>query len=149
MGAVAEQVANQVSVVYVSSGVRRFQPEEILEILRTSRRNNEKRNITGMLLYKDGNFLQVLEGPEQAITQLLQTIETDPRHRGMIQLTKKPIEERQFANWSMAFKDLDRLSAEDAAAYSPFLKESLLDKEFRSKPDRCYQLLLRFKQSVR
>ena len=149
MSAVASPVQNLVSLVYISSGTQRFSPDEIVEILRKSRTNNEKRNITGMLLYKDGNFLQVLEGPDEEIAQLMQTIETDGRHRGLIVLTKRPIEERLFPNWSMAYKDLTELDAEDAAAFSPFLKESLLDEEFRSKPDRCYKLLLHFKEKLR
>lgn len=149
MSAVATEVQNLISVVYVSSGIRHFEPEEIIEILRKARENNQKQDITGMLLYKDGHFLQVLEGPNKAVNELLQRIETDPRHRGMIQLMKTPLTERQFPNWSMAFKDLDQLSPEDTAAYSPFLTESLLDEEFRSKPDRCYRLLLQFKKSIR
>jgi len=149
MSTVAEQVQTLVSLVYISSGTQDFSPEDIVEILRKSRINNDKRNITGMLLYKDGNFLQVLEGPEDEIARLMQTIEMDSRHRGLIVLTKKPLRERQFPSWSMAYKDLTRLSAEDAEAYSPFLKESLMDEEFRSKPDRCYKLLLHFKEKLR
>lgn len=138
-----------VSTVYVSSSVRKLEDSEILDILRVSQRNNQRRGITGMLLYKDGNFLQVLEGPESEITGLLQIVETDNRHRGFIVLTKKSIPERQFPNWSMAFKDLGAVSAEDQAAFSPFLENSFLDESFRSKPDRSYKLLLHFKENIR
>ena len=64
-------------------------------------------------------------------------------------LTKKPIQERQFPNWSMAFTNLGALSAEDKAAFSPFLSGSFLDEDFRRKPDRCYRLLLHFKGNIR
>lgn len=138
-----------VSLVYVSSGVRKLDDSEILDILRTSHRNNERLDITGMLLYKDGNFLQVLEGPEQAVTKLMETVERDSRHRGLIVLTKKPIEERQFARWSMAFQDLGKLSAEDRVGFSPFLSGSFLDEDFRRQPDRSYRLLLHFKGNIR
>lgn len=143
------QQGDLVSVVYVSSSVRKLDESEILDILRISQRNNQRRGITGMLLYKDGNFLQVLEGPDAEVSQLLETLERDPRHRGFIILIKKRIPERQFPNWSMAFKDLGTLSPEDQAAFSPFLSSSFLDEDFRSKPDRSYKLLMHFKGNIR
>ncbi len=149
MSAPRGQENGLVSTVYVSSSVRKLNDSEILDILRTSQKNNQRRGITGMLLYKDGNFLQVLEGPHAEITDLMETVERDNRHRGFIVLTKKPIKERQFPNWSMAFKDLGALSAEDKAAYSPFLADSFLDEDFRTKPDRSYKLLLHFKENIR
>lgn len=149
MAAPTDTRQDLVSLVYVSSAAREFQPPELIDILRTARMNNERLHVTGMLLYKDGNFMQVLEGPGQAITQLLGSIERDDRHRGMIVLIKKAIEQRQFAQWCMAFRDLNDLSADDQAGYSSFLAGSLLDQEFRAKPDRCYKLLLHFKNNMR
>jgi len=64
-------------------------------------------------------------------------------------LMKKALEERQFPNWSMAFRDLGALSDQDKAAFSPFLTHSFLDEDFRQKPDRCYRLLLHFKGNIR
>ena len=149
MSAPTGQDNGLVSAVYVSSSVRKLDDSEILDILRVSQRNNQRRGITGMLLYKDGNFLQVLEGPNSEITELMETVERDNRHRGFIVLTKKPIKDRQFPSWSMAFKDLGALSAEDQASFSPFLADSFLDEDFRSKPDRSYKLLLHFKENIR
>ncbi|HTU44043.1 MAG TPA: BLUF domain-containing protein [Bryobacteraceae bacterium] len=149
MAASTDTHQDLVSLVYVSSATREFQQPELLEVLRTARNNNQRLDITGMLLYKDGNFMQVLEGPREALSGLMSSIERDSRHRGMIVLIKKPIEERQFANWSMAFKDLNEISLADKAGYSPFLSESLLEEEFQTKPERCYKLLLHFKKNIR
>ena len=142
-------MGNLISLVYVSSSVRELEDSEVIDILRTSRTNNSSRGITGMLLYKDGNFLQVVEGPEDVITNLMEKVERDNRHRGLIILTKRPLQERQFADWSMAFTDLGSLSEEDKAAHSSFLTDSFVDDEFRQRPDRSYKLLLHFKDSVR
>ena len=136
------------SIVYISSG-RTQNLEEVREILRVSRINNTRLNITGMLAYKDGNFLQVLEGPESVLPSVVEMIERDNRHRGMIVLAKKSIKERLFPNWSMAFRDIKDLSPEEASFYSPFLDGSMLDEKFRSQPELCYKLLLTFKQSMR
>ena len=60
-------VQQLVSLIYVSSGVRVLTDAEIFEILTQSRRNNERCGITGLLLYRDGNLMQVLEGPGAAV----------------------------------------------------------------------------------
>ena len=148
MSQITEQEPGLVSLVYVSSGVRQFNKQEVLDILQASRRNNARLRITGILLYQDGNFMQVLEGTEQDLSELMHSIERDQRHRGVIVLLKKAIRERQFPHWSMAFKDLSELPPEDAAAFSPFLQGSAADEQFRSKSEACYKLLLRFKANL-
>lgn len=149
MSTEAAQNNGLVSLVYISSSIRLLDRQEIFEILRKSRANNGRLDITGMLLYKDGNFMQALEGPEAKVSDLFSRIERDTRHRGLITLIKKPIQERSFANWSMAYRDLNGLPPDDAEAVSPFLTNSLLDQEFRSKPELSYRLLLHFKQNLR
>ena len=136
------------SIVYVSSG-RSQQQANVMDILRISRVNNTRLNITGMLAYKDGNFLQILEGEHSTLSRVLEKIERDERHSGMIVLAKTHIEERLFPSWSMAFRELKDLSPDDAEAYSPFMDGSMLDDRFRSRPELCYKLLLSFKQSMR
>ena len=138
-----------VSLVYASSAVGLLSEKEILDILRVSRINNERLGITGMLLYKGGNFLQVLEGPEPAVLQLIDKIERDPRHRGVMRLIKQGENERQFQDWSMGFRNLDEIPEEDKAGFSAYLTDSLLDEKFRSEPARCYKLLRAFKQNFR
>ncbi|MBV9938606.1 MAG: BLUF domain-containing protein [Acidobacteriaceae bacterium] len=148
MSEATERESNLISLVYVSSGTRHFERQEILDILQVSRKNNARLRITGILLYQDGNFMQVLEGAEQNLSELMCSIERDHRHRGVIVLLKKAISERLFPQWSMAFKDLSELPHEDAAAFSPFLRESVIDEQFRSRSEACYKLLLRFKTSL-
>lgn len=48
------------SLTYVSSVVEPFSERELGELLPKSRENSRRLDITGMLLYKDGNFMQVL-----------------------------------------------------------------------------------------
>jgi hypothetical protein len=56
-------------LVYVSSAVNLFSDEDLIQLLEVSRRNNEKAEITGLLLYSSGNFMQTLEGPEKAVLE--------------------------------------------------------------------------------
>ena len=51
--------------VYVSSAVDLFSDEELLKLLDVSRKNNQALDVTGMLLYKGGNFMQFLEGEKR------------------------------------------------------------------------------------
>jgi hypothetical protein len=142
-------VEQLVSVVYVSSGVRAFTDAEILEILTQARRNNERCGITGMLLFRDGNFLQVLEGPEAAVKETLQKIERDERHKGILVLKTNPISERNFAEWTMAFRDISLEALKNVEGYSPFMEMSFDSEELRLKPDFAYRMLLQFKARLR
>ena len=66
---------------YCSTGTQAFTESELLELLTHSRDNNAKLSLTGMLLYKNNDFMQVLEGPEPAVRKLLERINRDPRHK--------------------------------------------------------------------
>lgn len=136
-------------IVYVSSAVRLLDDSELVELLQTSRANNARDDITGMLLYKGGNFMQVIEGPDEAILALYAKIRRDSRHKDIVTLIQEPIEKRQFSNWSMAFQNVDKLPSEILSGYSPFLSDEFTANTFRQHPHVAYKLLLNFRASVR
>ena len=76
---------------------------EIDGILAASRANNSRDGITGVLLYSDGCFAQVLEGPLDAIEATFERIQCDPRHGEVTVIRSEPITARDFPEWSMAF----------------------------------------------
>ena len=97
-------------LVYISSAVGR--PDHA-GILAASRRNNARDGITG-LLYGDGvRFLQVLEGPQDAVERAYARIRGDGRHRAAVVLSRRAIKEREFGPWDMAA----RAPGEDAEAF--------------------------------
>ena len=134
--------------VYASSAVQLFAPEELRALLETSRRNNAALGISGMLLYKDGNFLQVLEGREAAVLQLADKISHDPRHRGIITLMQGFESEYQFPEWSMGFCDLRSDEATTMPGYSAFLESSFHPKALAADPTSAQRLLLSFKKNM-
>lgn len=75
---------------------------ELDVILATSRTNNPRRGVTGALLASHDWFTQTLEGEEDAVRALLAVIESDPRHDGLVVLQAGSVEDRVFAQWSMA-----------------------------------------------
>ena len=104
-------------LVYVSSAVHPLSDEELLQILRVSRRNNKAVGITGALLHWDGNIMHVLEGPTDVVDAVYARVRRDPRHHGVITLLEKAVEERCFADWSIGFlhpEDLDEADREVA-----------------------------------
>jgi len=75
--------------------------EEVEAILSSSARNNPARGITGLLLYNGRNFLQLLEGEEVELIDLMVHISHDPRHVGVSMLDRKGIERRSCPDWAM------------------------------------------------
>ena len=136
------------SLVYVSSVVPLLSPAELANLLVSSRQNNGNAGITGMLLYKDGNVMQVLEGDEGAVQKLYERIGRDLRHRGVQTLLQGPREQRQFPDWSMGFRDLDAGDLHAMPGYNEFLNTPLTGAEFSSDPSRCQRLLMTFKKNM-
>ncbi len=104
-------------LVYVSAPAPGLEADDIVDILETSRRNNAATDITGLLLFSPNMFVQVLEGPKEALDKTIEKIRTDIRHSGVTILSRSQIEGRFFQDWLMAFRDLspdegERLQAE-------------------------------------
>lgn len=77
---------------------------EIDAILKQARSHNGETDITGVLFYLEGNFLQLLEGEDPALSDTYLRIKTDPRHHNLIQLVDENIAERSFPDWPMGFR---------------------------------------------
>lgn len=92
------------SLVYLSSATRLFSDAELDDILAVSRRNNARDGITGLLVYRDGDILQVLEGPEDAVRRTYARIAADPRHTRILVLDESRVDERAFADWAMGLR---------------------------------------------
>lgn len=134
-------------LTYVSSAVAPFTNDELRNLLVVCERNNRRDQISGMLLYKDGNFMQVLEGAEEVVRKTHTRIASDPRHVGLITLLQGPQKERQFPDWSMGFRDLGT-SLPKPSGYSEFLNSPLTGQEFAANPSRAQKLLMTFKKGM-
>lgn len=90
-------------LVYISTSREVLSAAELGSILTVSRRNNAKEGVTGLLLSGGRRFLQVLEGPEAAVTATFDRIAADPRHFAIVKLSVRDVKERQFGEWAMAY----------------------------------------------
>jgi hypothetical protein len=123
--------------------------EELLDILKVSRENNVAKDVTGLLLYKGGNFMQALEGPDDVVMALYETIKKDPRHKDVSIISTEQIQKRQFPAWEMAFANLDNPEVKNEPGYSQFLHDEFTAEVYRSNPLRAYIMLLTFRDNLR
>lgn len=100
-----EEIVRQ--LIYVSTTARRHDEREMSDLLAQSRRDNRRHGITGLLLYKDGHFMQVLEGPPDAIRNVFERIGRDRRHRDLITILDRIGGGRDFQDWSMGYRRLE------------------------------------------
>ncbi|OIH99761.1 MULTISPECIES: BLUF domain-containing protein [unclassified Curtobacterium] len=104
------------SLIYSSLATRHLEDDDLAALLAQSRRANAENDITGVLLFRNGYFLQLLEGPDQAVRDKMATIKHDDRHTKVSVLVEELVEERQFPEWTMGFPAEDS-DVEQAPGY--------------------------------
>ena len=107
------------SLIYRSQASRAVHEVTLPPLLRKARLHNERTRLGGLLLYANGEFVQVLEGPEPALSQLYARIQADPRHYAVRTLAYGPIAERAFPNWRMAYAPADARELEKITGFLP------------------------------
>jgi hypothetical protein len=109
-----------IHLIYASVATQNFGTAELAELLRQSRQANERDGLTGMLLYSDGNFFQVLEGEPATVDALYQKLHLDTRHRQLTQIIREPIVKRYFGDWSMGFSNVSQGELTDIDGLNDF-----------------------------
>jgi hypothetical protein len=116
-------VGELVELVYVSTAKNLLHDRELVDILESSRLNNARDDIGGMLVYHDGSFLQILEGPPEAVDAAYTRIKGDPRHSNIIPLLRKKVDQRSFPEWSMGFAHPSRHDLMEIPGCNDFFAE--------------------------
>lgn len=100
------------TILYLSTANSAFSDKELNELLVVARDQNRLLNISGVLLYINDLFVQVLEGEDDVVDDIFKKISMDPRHKNVLKVYDEPIKESLFDLWSMAFvkTDLNELS---------------------------------------
>ena len=99
------------SLIYASRSTGCFREHEVPDLLQQIRIANAKQEITGMLLYIGGSFLQVLEGRPEVVDAAFSRILKDNRHTELTLIARKSIPERAFEGWTMMQQTLDPAEA--------------------------------------
>jgi hypothetical protein len=110
-------------IAYLSSSTGLLSQHELARLLSQSQKSNRASGITGILLYFNGNIIQVLEGEEEKVNSLYDTIRQDNRHTHIVQLYRKPITRRSFPDWLMGYKTLSATELNHLTNSLPFLQD--------------------------
>lgn len=112
------------SIDYVSAGAIPLSDDDIAAILVQARANNVEHHPTGALIYHEGKFVQILEGPDDEVRARFAVIRADPRHRSIQMVSEEQIVSRQFPDWTMGFRPLSNIAVKQLAGYDDIFDES-------------------------
>jgi len=116
---------NLFHLIYASEATDKFKREEGIELLKQSRQKNAELQITGMLLYDQGSFFQVLEGEKETVLELYNKISQDERHKNVVQIIFEAIPHRNFGNWSMGYAEITAEDLKTIAGTNDFFSDQL------------------------
>ena len=105
-------------LVYMSTAVGVLRADELDKVYLRAMASNASAGITGLLLFYEGTFLQLLEGPAAGISSLVQKLRRDKRHANLIILESSPIEERIFPDSPMQYVPARNLNPGEKLAFS-------------------------------
>ncbi len=119
-------------LVYVSHSNRKWEEQELEKLLHKARANNSNNGISGMLLFLQERFIQVLEGDKKKVDDLYETIKVDSRHRSVSILLQGEMDQRIFSNWTMGFQSLKVIDGELTNGFTSL--EEFMDEVPLSNP---------------
>jgi hypothetical protein len=120
---------------------------ELEEILKKSRENNTRLGLTGMLLYYEGAFMQVLEGSEETVRGLYTRIGLDPRHHLITLLLTEYVPERNFPDWSMGYHRLQSEEMTHLEGFTSLVEADQFLAYFQDAPHKSLTLLQSFRSA--
>lgn len=94
------------AISYTSSTVHTPPREQIERLLDKARERNRQQGVTGVLLYCEGTFHQYLEGPATGLARVYAAILRDPLHHSICELSREPVAQREFDDWSMGYRGI-------------------------------------------
>lgn len=119
------------------------------QILMESHKYNADRDISGMLLFKGGVFLQLLEGEKTEVHNLFGRIASDLRHEGIKVLVKQEVSERLYAKWSMGYAKVSQIDLEAINNIIPW--NDIIDKTRNRQTipnDKIFEIFKKFRFKV-
>lgn len=113
-------MAGLIHCIYTSAATSSFTSEALVDLLQHAREHNQTREITGVLLYSNRNFFQVLEGLASQVDSCFDRIEHDSRHTRVTRIIREAITHRSFADWSMGFAEFEPAALREVDGLNDF-----------------------------
>jgi len=134
-------------LAYVSSATGLLSEQALKSLLDSAARLNGAHGVTGMLLYSDGNFLQILEGSPAALDETMARIHRDRRHHDVMVLFREPIAERDFSAWKMGLRILSHSQLAEHPECIPFFSPNYDASKIVNPKSEALKFLLSFRSS--
>jgi hypothetical protein len=132
----------------MSSSWNKMNNAELVSLTEKASMKNKILDVSGVLLYHDMHFLQVLEGSEPLLNKLYELIQNDKRHYGFITLYDGKIKTRNFQNWGMALVNVDNLKTENVELFKTIENATPWETPQTTMNFRVDNLINAFKQAV-
>jgi len=92
-----------VELSYLSEAVSDMSFLGLMRLLEAARAYNLKNGVTGILLYDNQQFGQIIEGERTNVMKVWKRIQDDKRHHRVELLEIREISERSFPDWLLRF----------------------------------------------
>lgn len=117
--------------------------EDFHDILDTSRENNLKNGVTGILVRDEKTYFQYLEGHKCAVAECLLCIAGDRRHTHMTSVFSANTQALFFDGWSLAEAKLPKRK-QNLAAFKKLLMSMPMDDRIAMVDEVCLGAKLSF-----
>lgn len=134
-------------LIYVSTAQREMSRAELETLLESAVAFNDARRITGMLLYSEGSFLQIIEGETADMDAVYARISRDPSHHSLMVLDRSAIVERSFSAWHMGFRMLGSQEAREHPGFAPFFERGFNAADIGAQEGLAWNILKEFAAS--
>lgn len=134
-----------IQISYLSRASAPFSAEQLLALLQQCHADNTRRGVTGMLFYGNGTFLQVIEGEDAVVDELVGRIARDPRHDDIRILSRKTITQREHPDWSMGFERVTDAGLSEVAGLRDFSENDFTPEVLAARKDVVDTLMDRFR----
>ena len=136
-------------LIYSSVATERMAKSKLFKILLAARSGNASLDVTGLLVFVNGIFLQILEGEREVLFTLMKKISSDPRHSNVKVLREMEVDQRRFPSWRMAYvTPSTRELAIWAGLRSTTTVEATLEMLY-SDPSRIPDVVTRLLEAIR
>lgn len=132
-------------LLYTSRSTLDMDEYALLDLLIEARDKNKRLGITGLLVYQQQSFIQILEGEKHNVLDVYRSICADSRHTNVTTVAEGEAASRGFADWEMAYlmrddDPLQRLASTDDG----LLSEGFIANRIASNPSVARELLMSY-----
>lgn len=134
-------------LLYFSKALPHIGIKDVEEILEKAHQFNAEHELTGVLIFHSGIFLQLLEGEKAEVEGLFAKIRADRRHKNVLRFLERTADLRIFPDWSMAYCSLNEF--DPSIVSQIMLWNRLINEGGKVEDKEITTVLNRFKSALK